>query len=42
MSLKLFDFTEQFMIETFLIKIKPIGENWINKYILYFAGTAEN
>ena len=43
MALKLFEFAEQFMIDTFLIKTNPILEkNWINKKINYFAGKSDN
>ena len=30
MALKLFEFVEQFTIDTFLLKLNPIWEKWIN------------
>ena len=31
MDLKLFEFLDQFMIETFCNKMNPMWENWINR-----------
>ena len=42
MPSKLFEFLEQFMTGTFLIKIDPIRESWMSRSNFDSAGKSEN
>ena len=42
MPFQLFEFSAQFMIGTFLIKLIQFEKNWILRYFFYFAEKSEN